>query len=279
MNELEKINETIFESIRHVDEYGNEYWYARELQKVLEYTQWRKFVGVINKAINACKTSNYKVSDHFAGAGKMVDIGSKTSRNIEDYKLSRYACYLIAQNGDSRKKVIALAQTYFAIQTRKQELLEEEYNSLTEDEKRIYQRNQARKGNYNLNKTAINSGVKDLARFHNAGYKGLYNGETANDIAKRKGLRYREDILDNMGSDELIANLFRISQTNQKLINDNVQGEGNANDVHYNVGREVRNTIKRIGGTMPEDLPTPDKSLKELEKENNLIIKNRNGGN
>jgi len=279
MNELEKINETIFESIRHVDEYGNEYWYARELQKVLEYTQWRKFVGVINKAINACKTSNYKVSDHFAGAGKMVDIGSKTSRNIEDYKLSRYACYLIAQNGDSRKKVIALAQTYFAIQTRKQELLEQEYNSLTEDEKRIYQRNQARKGNYNLNKTAINSGVKDLARFHNAGYKGLYNGETANDIAKRKGLRYREDILDNMGSDELIANLFRISQTNQKLINDNVQGEGNANDVHYNVGREVRNTIKRIGGTMPEDLPTPDKSLKELEKENNLIIKNRNGGN
>ena len=279
MNELEKINETIFESIRHVDEYGNEYWYARELQKVLEYTQWRKFVGVINKAINACKTSNYKVSDHFAGAGKMVDIGSKTSRNIEDYKLSRYACYLIAQNGDSRKKVIALAQTYFAIQTRKQELLEQEYNSLTEDEKRIYQRNQARKGNYNLNKTAINSGVKDLARFHNAGYKGLYNGETANDIAKRKGLRYRGDILDNMGSDELIANLFRISQTNQKLINDNVQGEGNANDVHYNVGREVRNTIKRIGGTMPEDLPTPDKSLKELEKENNLIIKNRNGGN
>ena len=279
MNELEKINETIFESIRHVDEYGNEYWYARELQKVLEYTQWRKFVGVINKAINACKTSNYKVSDHFAGAGKMVDIGSKTSRNIEDYKLSRYACYLIAQNGDSRKKVIALAQTYFAIQTRKQELLEQEYNSLTEDEKRIYQRNQARKGNYNLNKTAVNSGVKDLARFHNAGYKGLYNGETANDIAKRKGLRYRGDILDNMGSDELIANLFRISQTNQKLINDNVQGEGNANDVHYNVGREVRNTIKRIGGTMPEDLPTPDKSLKELEKENNLIIKNRNGGN
>ena len=279
MNELEKINETIFESIKHVDDEGNEYWYARELQKVLNYTQWRKFVGVINKAINACKTSNYKVSDHFAGAGKMVDIGSKTSRNIEDYKLSRYACYLIAQNGDSRKKVIALAQTYLAIQTRKQELLEQEYNSLTEDEKRIYQRNQARKGNYNLNKTAINSGVKDLARFHNAGYKGLYNGETANDIAKRKGLRYREDILDNMGSDELIANLFRISQTNQKLINDNVQGEGNANDVHYNVGREVRNTIKRIGGTMPEDLPTPDKSLKELEKENNLIIKNRNGGN
>ena len=150
MNELEKINETIFESIKHVDDDGNEYWYARELQKVLNYTQWRKFVGVINKAINTCKTSNYKVSDHFAGVGKMVDIGSKTSRNIEDYKLSRYACYLIAQNGDSRKKVIALAQTYFAIQTRKQELLEEEYNSLTEDEKRFYQRDLTKKGNNNL---------------------------------------------------------------------------------------------------------------------------------
>ena len=279
MNELEKINETIFESIKHFDDEGYEYWYARELQKVLEYTEWRKFVGVIKKAINSCKASNYVTSDHFVGADKMINLGKGGQRKVSDYKLSRYACYLIAQNGDSRKKVIALAQTYFAIQTRKQELLEQEYNSLTEDEKRIYQRNQARKGNYNLNKTAINSGVKDLARFHNAGYKGLYNGETANDIAKRKGLRYREDILDNMGSDELIANLFRISQTNQKLINDNVQGEGNANDVHYNVGREVRNTIKRIGGTMPEDLPTPDKSLKELEKENNLIIKNRNGGN
>ena len=198
MNELEKINETIFESIKHVDEDGNEYWYARELQKVLEYKRWDKFYNVIESAQVACSISNNNVLDHFSQVGKMVDIGSNTSRNIVDYKLSRYACYLIAQNGDSRKKVIALAQTYFAIQTRKQELLEEEYNSLTEDEKRIYQRNQARKGNYNLNKTAVNSGVKDLARFHNAGYKGLYNGETADDIFKRKKLRYREDILDNM---------------------------------------------------------------------------------
>ena len=276
MNELEKINETIFESIKHVGEDGNEYWYARELQKVLEYKRWDKFFNVIESAQVACSISNNNVLDHFSQVGKMVDIGSNTSRNIVDYKLSRYACYLIAQNGDSRKKVIALAQTYFAIQTRKQELLEEEYNSLTEDEKRIYQRNQARKGNYNLNKTAVNSGVKDLAKFHNAGYKGLYNGETANDIAKRKGLRYREDILDNMGSEELAANLFRITQTDAKLKKDNIIGEGNANDVHYNVGKEVRNTIKRIGGTMPEDLPIPDKSLKELEKENNnLIIKNR----
>ena len=275
MNELGKINETIFESIKHVDDDGNEYWYARELQKVLEYTEWRKFNGVIEKAINSCKTSNYVASDHFVGTDKMINLGKGGQREVPDYKLSRYACYLIAQNGDSRKKVIALAQTYFAIQTRKQELLEEEYNSLTEDEKRFYQRDLTKKGNYSLNQTAKKAGVKNFDKFHNAGYKGLYNGETANDIAKRKGLRYREDILDNMGSDELIVNLFRISQTNQKLINDNVQGEGNANDVHYNVGKEVRNTIKRIGGTMPEDLPTPDKSLKELEKENNnLIIKN-----
>ena len=279
MNELENINETVFESIKHFDENGNEYWYARELQKVLEYNKWENFEKVIEKAKLSCLNSNYGLQDHFPDVRKMVDIGSNTLRNIVDYKLSRYACYLIAQNGDSKKKVIALAQTYFAIQTRKQELLEQEYNSLTEDEKRFYQRDLTKKENYSLNQTAKKAGVKNFDKFHNAGYKGLYNGETTNDIAKRKGLRYREDILDNMGSDELIANLFRISQTNQKLINDNVQGEGNANDVHYNVGREVRNTIKRIGGTMPEDLPTPDKSLKELEKENNLIIKNRNGGN
>ena len=274
MNELEKINETIFESIKHVGEDSNEYWYARELQKVLEYTEWRKFVGVIKKAINSCKTSNYVASDHFVGTDKMINLGKGGQRKVSDYKLSRYACYLIAQNGDSRKKAIALAQTYFAIQTRKQELLEEEYNSLTEDEKRIYQRNQARKGNYNLNKTAVNSGVKDLARFHNAGYKGLYNGETADDIFKRKKLRYREDILDNMGSEELADNIFRIAQTDAKLKRDNVDNEYTANSVHFEVGKKVRSTIKELGGTMPENLPTPDKSLKELEKEKNVIISN-----
>ena len=274
MNELENINETIFESIKHVDEDGNEYWYARELQKVLEYKRWDKFYNVIESAQVACSISNNNVLDHFSQVGKMIYLGKGGQRKISDYKLSRYACYLIAQNGDSRKKVIALAQTYFAIQTRKQELLEEEYNSLTEDEKRFYQRDLTKKGNYNLNKTAKKAGVKDLARFHNAGYKGLYNGETANDIAKRKGLRYREDILDNMGGEELAANLFRITQTDAKLKRDNVDNEYTANSVHFEVGKKVRNTIKELGGTMPENLPTPDKSLKELEKEKNVIISN-----
>ncbi|MBQ9013367.1 MAG: DNA damage-inducible protein D [Bacilli bacterium] len=267
MNDIKEYTEKIFEDIKHIDELGNEYWLARELQKVLQYTQWRRFENVINKAKLACKNSNIKVDDHFANVGKMVDIGSNTKRETNDYKLSRYACYLIAQNGDPRKEVISLAQTYFAIQTRKQELSEIEYNELTEDEKRLYRRNQVRKGNYYLNKTAVNSGVKDLARFHNAGYKGLYNGETADNIFKRKKLRYREDILDNMGSEELADNIFRIAQTDAKLKRDNVDNEYTANSVHYEVGKEVRNSIKRLGGTMPEDLLTPEKSLKELEKD------------
>ena len=271
MNEIKEYTEKIFEDIKHIDEEGSEYWLARELQKVLEYTQWRRFENVINKAKLTCKNSNIKVDDHFANAGKMVDIGSNTKRITKDFRLTRYACYLIAQNGDSRKEVIALAQTYFAIQTRKQELSEKEYKELSEDEKRLYRRNQARKGNYNLNKTAINSGVKYLARFHNAGYKGLYNGETADVIFKRKKLRYREDILDNMGSEELADNIFRIAQTDAKLKRDKVDNEYTANSVHYEVGKEVRNSIKRLEGTMPEDLPTPKKSLKELEKENKKL--------
>ena len=273
MNQIKNYNEISFEDIKHVDEYGNEYWLARELQQVLEYKEWRKFSRVIEKARDASNNSKFKVSDHFVQTDKMVGIGSKTSRSIDDYKLSRYACYLIVQNSDPRKEVVALGQTYFAIQTRKQELTEKEYVNLTEEEKRFYQRNLTKKGNYSLNQTAKKCGVKNFDQFHNAGYKGLYNGETANDIAKRKGLRYREDILDNMGSDELITNLFRISQTEQKLKRDNIQGDVKAKETHYKVGQEVRNTINRLGGVMPEDLPTPKKSLKELEKEKKIQIK------
>ena len=271
MNDIKEYTTKLFEDIKHIDEFGNEYWLARELQNILEYTQWRRFENVINKAKFACENSNIKVDDHFADVGKMVDIGSNTKRITKDYRLTRYACYLIAQNGDSRKEVIALAQTYFAIQTRKQEVSEKEYNELTEDEKRIYRRNQARKGNYNLNKTAVKAHVKDLARFHNAGYKGLYNGETADDIFKRKKLRYREDILDNMGSEELANNIFRIAQTDAKLKRDKVDNEYTANSVHYEVGKEVRESIKRLGGTMPENLPTPNRSLKELEKDDKKL--------
>ena len=277
MYEIKEYTEKIFEVIKHIDENGTEYWYARELMKTLEYKEWRKFDKVIKKAMEACTGSNYYTLDHFVFEDKMVNIGSNTIRKIHDYKLSRYACYLIVQNCNPRIKIIALAQTYFAIQTRKQELSEKEYNELTEDEKRLYRRNQARKGNYNLNKTAVNSGVKDLARFHNAGYKGLYNGETANDIARRKKLRYREDILDNMCSDELIANLFRISLTEQKLRNENIKLDKEANEAHYEVGNEIRKTIIKQGGTLPEKYPTPNKSLKELEKErkyNDNQIKN-----
>lgn len=276
MNEIKEYKEKMFEDIKHIDENGNEYWYARELMKVLEYKEWRKFNKVIQKAMEACNGSNYYILDHFVLEDKMVSIGSNTKRNIKDYKLSRYACYLIVQNCNPRITIIALAQTYFAIQTRKQELSDNEYNVLTEDEKRIYRRNQVRKGNYNLNKTAINSGVKDLARFHNAGYKGLYNGESANDIFKRKKLRYREDILDNMESEELADNIFRIAQTDAKLKRDNVDNEYTANSVHYEIGKIVRKAIKEAGGTMPEDLPTPNKSLKELEKENKNNIKLQN---
>ncbi len=268
LDEKENYNNRTFEDIKHVDENGIEYWNARELQLVLDYKEWRKFEGVIKKAKEACKNAGISEVEHFVGADKLSKRANNTNVIIADYKLTRYACYLIAQNGDSRKKVIALAQTYFAIQTRKQEISEKEYNELTEDEKRFYQRNLTRKGNYSLNKTAKNAEVKNFDKFHNYGYKGLYNGETADDIAKRKGLRYREDILDNMGSDELIANLFRISQTEQKLKKDNIKTEKEANETHYTIGKNIREVIAKNGGTMPEDLPTPEKSLKQLEKEN-----------
>ena len=273
MKNAKKENQT-FEDIRHIEENGIEYWYGRELQKILEYNKWENFEKVINKAMIACENTGISVTEHFPDVRKTIKMPKGAEKEIKDYKLSRYACYLIAQNGDSRKKVIALAQTYFAVQTRKQEITEKEYSLLTEDEKRFYQRNLTRKGNYSLNIAAKNAGVKNFDKFHNAGYKGLYNGETADDIAKRKGLRYREDILDNMGSDELIANLFRISQTEQKLKKDNIQTEKEANKTHYNIGKNIREVIEKNGGTMPEDLPTPEKSLKQLEKEKNNMLKN-----
>ena len=270
---MEKEDKT-FESIKHIDEDGIEFWYARELQKVLEYNKWENFEKVIAKAKIACKNTGISENEHFPNIRKTIKMPKGAEKEIKDYQLTRYACYLIAQNADPRKEVIALAQTYFAVQTRKQEITEKEYGLLTEDEKRFYQRNLTRKGNYSLNQAAKKAGVKNFDKFHNSGYKGLYNGETADDIAKRKGLRYREDILDNMGSDELIANLFRISQTEQKLKKDNIQTEKEANKTHYNIGKNIREVIEKNGGTMPEDLPTPEKSLKQLEKEKNNMLKN-----
>ena len=276
MDTLEKYTEKNFEDIKHIDEYGNEYWYARELQVALDYKRWDKFCNVIESAKIACENSNNAVLNHFSQVGKMVEIGSGAKRKQMDFKLSRYACYLIVQNANPNKEVVALGQTYFAVQTRKQELTEKEYSKLTEDEKRFYQRNLTKKGNYSLNQVAKKCGVKNFDKFHNAGYRGLYNGESADDIAKRKGLRYREDILDNMGSEELAANLFRISQTESKLKRDNVTGEKYANETHYNIGKNIREVIAQNGGTMPEDLPTPKKSLKELEKEEIKKLKENN---
>ena len=275
MNKIVSSN-NMFEDIKHTNEEGVEYWSARELQVALDYKKWQKFNNVINYAKIACKASNNAISDHFTQVGKLVEIGSDTKRNVSDYHLSRYACYLIAQNADPRKEVVALAQTYFAIQTRKQELNELAYSKLSEDEKRLYHRKQVSVGNYALNKAAAASGVKNFDKFHNAGYKGLYGGETADDIAKRKGLRYREDILDNMGSTELAANLFRITQTDDKLKRDKICTEKASCDTHFEVGKEVRNSIKRMGGVMPENLPNPNISLKEIDKINNIdnVIKN-----
>ena len=268
MNELEQYQENVFERIKHVDEFGSEYWLARELQRVLEYKEWRLFFDVIRKSQIACLESQNSIEDHFGVYNKMVSIGSGAKRKQVDYKLSRYACYLIVQNANPRYKTVALGQTYFAIQTRKQEISTKNYENMTETEKRFYQRNLTKEGNYSLNQVAKKCGVRNFDKFHNAGYKGLYNGETANDIAKRKGLRYREDILDNVGSEELAANLFRITQTESKLKRENIQGETKANSAHFEVGNIVRKAIIEAGGTLPEKFPTPKKSLKELKKNN-----------
>lgn len=265
-NEIENYKEKTFEDIKHIDDKGNEFWEARELQEILGYKEWRYFSAVIEKAQVACSQSNNNINSHFGVNTKIVKAGV-TTKTIIDYKLSRYACYLIVQNANPKYEAVALGQTYFAIQTRKMELTEEEYSKLSEDEKRLYRRKQTKDGNKILYKIAKEKGVKNFDRFTNAGYKGLYNGETANDIAKRKGLRYREDILDNMGSAELGANIFRITQTEALLEKQEKPNEQIATSTHYKVGKAVRDTIKKLGGTMPEELPTPEKSIKELEKE------------
>ena len=244
---MKKINDkyenNTFENIKNIDGYGNEYWFARQLQKVLEYKDWRNFLKVLNKAKDACKNSGFNVNEQLVEVNKLSKRNNNAQINIQDFKLSRYICYLIVQNADPNKKVVALGQTYFAIQTRKQEITEQEYDSLSDDEKRFYQRKLTRQGNYTLQRVASAAGVKNMAEFHNAGYKGLYNGETADDIFKRTKLRYREDILDNMNEDKLVANLFRINQTKQKLLKDNVQGEKEAKDVHYEVGKKLERQL------------------------------------
>ena len=262
------LDESLFESIKHINEYGQEYWTARELQPVLEYRQWLQFSDVVAKAKDSCKASGNKVSDHFADIRKIVKAGA-TSKPVEDVRLSRYACYLIAMNGDPRKEAIALAQTYFAVKTRQQELIEN-YEVLTEDEKRLAIRQQMKEHNKSLYAAAKDAGVEtpvEYAVFTDYGYMGLYGGLKQKDIHQRKGLKKSQKILDHMGSTELAANLFRATQTEEKLRRDNVQGKENANATHYAVGKKVRQTIEELGGTMPEDLPTPEKSIRQLEHE------------
>ena len=264
--ELQEYTERTFEDIKHIDANGNEYWEARELQKMLGYKEWRLFSVIIEKAQIACSQSNNKINSNFGVYSKIVKTGV-SSKAIMDYKLSRYACYLVVQNANPKFEKVAQGQTYFAVQTRKMELTEAEYNKLEEDEKRLYRRRQTKDGNKILYGIAKEKGVKNFDKFTNAGYRGLYGGEDANAIAKRKGLRYHEDILDNMGSAELGANIFRITQTEELLKKQQEKDEQKANDTHYTVGKAIRETIKKLGGTMPEELPTPKKSIKEIEQE------------
>lgn len=262
-----------FENIKKINKQGVEYWEARELMPLLGYNRWENFQNVINRAKNACINSNQEVNYHFLDATKMIKIAKNTAkeavRKVEDYHLSRYACYLIAQNGDPRKSQIATAQTYFAVQTRRQELSQE----LIEDKKRLYIRQEVKKHNVKLFDTAKQAGVNNFGKFNNYGYLGLY-GLVADDIKKKKGIG-KDDILDRAGSTELAANLFRITQTDDQIKNKNIQGEENANTTHYAIGREVRNTIEKIGGTMPENLK-PEKHIKEIEKKEKKMLKQKN---
>lgn len=269
MDNIQKYSEKIFEDIKHFTDEGIEFWYGRELQKVLEYTQWRNFNQVIEKAKVACKNSEINVSDHFADVSKTIDMPKGAKKNINDIILSRYACYLIVQNGDPRKEVIALGQSYFAVKTREREI-EEDYEQLTEDQKRLAIRNEMINHNKSLAEAAQMAGIsdpRDYAIFQNKGYQGLYGGLGVKEIHAKKGLKKSQKILDHMGSTELAANLFRATQTDEKIRRENITGKDNANRTHFEVGKKVRQTIKELGGTMPEDLPTSQKSVKQIEKE------------
>lgn len=269
---IEKLKNSVFESIKQINKIGQEYWSARELFGVLDYKDWRKFLNVIDKAKEACNNSGQQIEDHFPRVEKIVDIGSGAKRDIGDLHLTRYACYLIIQNADPTKEVVALGQTYFAIQTRKQELADEEFdfNKKTEDEKRYFLRQEMIEHNKQLAEAAKNAGViqpLEYAIFKNWGYKGLYNGLDAKGIHKNKGLKKKQNILDHMGSTELAANLFRATQTEEKLKRDKIKSKERANQTHYEVGKKVRKTIEELGGTMPENLPIAE-SIKQLEKNN-----------
>lgn len=262
-------SEQTFESIKHINEVGQEYWLGRELQKVLEYKQWRRFADAVDRAKIACLNSGNDIDEHFADVGKTSPMPNGGFKIIADYELSRYACYLIVMNGDPRKEVIAVGQTYFAVKTRQQELIDN-YDELTEEQKRIAIRGEMIAHNKSLAEAAYSAGVrtsKDFAIFQNRGYQGLYGGLGVKDIQKRKGLKPNQKILDHMGSTELAANLFRATQTDEKIRRENITGKYAANEAHFEVGQKVRQTIKELGGTMPEDLPTPKKSIKQIEKE------------
>jgi len=259
-----------FEILKKINVNGQEVWSARALAKTLQYSEYRHFLPVIEKAKDACNNSKQKVADHFEDILDMVAIGSGAKRKLEDVLLSRYACYLVVQNGDSSKPIIALGQTYFALQTRRQELADNEtFNQLKEDEKRLFLRNELKKHNKQLVEAAFNAGVEtnlDFAIFQNHGYKGLYGGLDQKAIHVKKGLKKSEKILDHMGSTELAANLFRATQTEEKLKRDKIKGKTQANETHFEVGKKVRKTIEELGGTMPENLPTPEKSIKKIEQ-------------
>lgn len=269
MANLAEYRDEVFETIKHINEYGQEFWYARELSKALKYSDWRNFQNALYKAMEACENSGNQISDHFGDVTKMIKIGKTAKRKIEDCALSRYACYLIVMNGDPQKEIIALGQSYFAVKTRQQELIEN-YDELSEDQKRLAIRSEMIEHNKSLAEAAQNAGVEtplDYAVFQNKGYQGLYGGLGMKEIHARKGLKKSQKILDHMGSTELAANLFRATQTDEKLRREKIKGKALANQTHYEVGRKVRETIRELGGTMPEDLPTPQKSIKQIAKE------------